>query len=700
LFRIYNAGAGGGPFSICVIESAGIPPCDPYAPEPANSMNPCPSLSTICKVDGFCGTTRGCHPVPGGPVTEYSIDTWPELRDELCGSVENNSFMQFTAADSNVGLRIYGSCISGLGIQMMVFELLNPPITGGCEGGAINSVGCFSLIRLNPSPSQGVPISFTGMTPGSTYYMMIDGYSRAFCDYQVGADYGVQLSVSVSPKNVEICLGNTVQLTAEGGDSSYVWNNSPDLSATSGSIVNFTPSSSGVIEYVVHSQGPSQNCPSSSDTARITVKSPPVPYAGQTDSICLGDTVFLQGTPGSSMNNLLWSVDVSGANGSPFVNWFPNGMVKDPNVKVNEQGTYKFILRETNQLCGVFIDTVDIKVIDQVLTTSSTKPICLGSHDGIVEIFDQDASRYGFDDGFSWGLQSRVDTLSSGLYKVCSKNYLGCSVCSDVIEEEGPEVILSVSEDTVICENGSAVLRARINITNPFHYIWSPTGDSLSTQTVSPMTSGFYTVYADNGMECKTLLDSMYIEVRPPLELTSPIDTAICYGETTNLWAAVQSGGGGPYSFLWSSGDFTPSVYSDQKSFQPDSSSSYTVTVKDNCETSPVTKEIEVNVHHLPIPQFKLLFDSVCEPGDLEIELISPTNSYENSFWTISNGETIQNVDFLSLGNFPAGLYDVQLDLVNKEGCFNSLSKNGVFNVFPIPEANFIANPHTLTVQK
>jgi hypothetical protein len=619
LFRIYNAGAGGGPFSICVIESAGLPPCDPYAPEPANSMNPCPSLSTICKVDGFCGTTRGCHPVPGGPVTEYSIDTWPELRDEFCGSVENNSFMQFTAADSNVGLRIYGSCISGLGIQMMVFELLNPPITGGCEGGAINSVGCFSLIRLNPSPSQGVPISFTGMTPGSTYYMMIDGYSRAFCDYQVGADYGVQLSVSVSPKNVEICLGNTI---------------------------------------------------------------------------------FLQGTPGSSMNNLLWSVDVSGANGSPFVNWFPNGMVKDPNVKVNEQGTYKFILRETNQLCGVFIDTVDIKVIDQVLTTSSTKPICLGSHDGIVEIFDQDASRYSFDDGFSWGLQSRVDTLSSGLYKVCSKNYLGCSVCSDVIEEEGPEVILSVSEDTVICENGSAVLRARINITNPFHYIWSPTGDSLSTQTVSPMISGFYTVYADNGMECKTLLDSMYIEVLPLLELTSSIDTAICYGETTNLWAAMQSGDGGPYSFLWSSGDFTPSVYSDQKSFQPDSSSSYTVTVKDNCETSPVTKEIEVNVHHLPIPQFKLLFDSVCEPGDLEIELISPTNSYENSFWTISNGETIQNVDFLSLGNFPAGLYDVQLDLVNKEGCFNSLSKNGVFNVFPIPEANVIANPHTLTVKK
>jgi hypothetical protein len=125
--RVYDALAGipsNTTFTICISNPIIQPPCDPNSPEPANTMNPCPLIPKICNVNGFCGTTAGYHATPTATVlTPYTANFWAQLNTAFCGSIENNSFMRFTASASNVQLRIYGSCTSGTGIQMMAFSL-------------------------------------------------------------------------------------------------------------------------------------------------------------------------------------------------------------------------------------------------------------------------------------------------------------------------------------------------------------------------------------------------------------------------------------------------------------------------------------------------------------------------------------------------------------------------------------------------
>ena len=250
--------------------------------------NTCATATPICELNGYCGNTSSSYTADYWGTTIFGIGI-DGLIGEFCGSIENNSFLTFVASSSSIAFDVWVlNSLNNEGIQIMIFSANN------CSG----NVTSYYCSALAPSlASQNV--SATGLTPGNTYYIMIDGFNGDVCNYIFAANSGIQIPVDVTPQTSTICPGETVSLSASGGNGGYTWNASPDLSATTGATVTASPPSTpGTYTYTVNSATGNPLCPASTtSTASIIVDNCTCTVtAGNSGPACTGGTVNLTAT--------------------------------------------------------------------------------------------------------------------------------------------------------------------------------------------------------------------------------------------------------------------------------------------------------------------------------------------------------------------------------------------------------------------
>ena len=188
-------------FSLCI--GTPVPPPSCITNTPAG--NTCAVATPICNLNGYCGNTSA----------SYTADTWPQLTAAFCGaSIENNSFLSFVASSSTISFDVWvTSSQNNDGIQILVFSAAT------CGSGPVTGLACW-----NPGivPVGSTNISATGLIPGNTYYISIDGYAGDVCNYVIGANTGIQTPVAINTSTTTtsptICLGQTATLNATGGN--------------------------------------------------------------------------------------------------------------------------------------------------------------------------------------------------------------------------------------------------------------------------------------------------------------------------------------------------------------------------------------------------------------------------------------------------------------------------------------------------
>lgn len=111
------------------------------------------------------------------------------------------------------------------------------------------------------APTVPILVTVPGLTIGNSYYMMIDGNFGDVADYTILGHEGFDLSVDVTPSDSTFCLGESIDLSASGGDGSYVWSPATNLSGTNGTTVTATPSAAGSITYTATSVSGNPLCP-------------------------------------------------------------------------------------------------------------------------------------------------------------------------------------------------------------------------------------------------------------------------------------------------------------------------------------------------------------------------------------------------------------------------------------------------------
>lgn len=137
----------------------------------------CTSAPLISNLNGYCGNTK----------TTYTVSPSDPSGVAFCGNLENTSWLKFIASETTARLNIIvDNCTDNNGIQMRIYETTN------CGSGTFTpKSNCWS-----PSFVQPGIVEATGLTPGNTYHLMIDGYAGDQCDYIIYINSGVQLALS------------------------------------------------------------------------------------------------------------------------------------------------------------------------------------------------------------------------------------------------------------------------------------------------------------------------------------------------------------------------------------------------------------------------------------------------------------------------------------------------------------------------
>ena len=154
-------------FGICVTEiaSCGTPLTNDYCESPAQlTQGP----------GNFSSTTSAI----------YTADSPGNLTASFCGSIENNSWYQFTALSTTETFNFTSvtNCVNdpnnGAGVQAAVYQVF-PDASGCCS--ALNLVSnCYS-----PGDFTLGTVTATPLTIGGQYILMVDGFSGDACDFTI-----------------------------------------------------------------------------------------------------------------------------------------------------------------------------------------------------------------------------------------------------------------------------------------------------------------------------------------------------------------------------------------------------------------------------------------------------------------------------------------------------------------------------------
>ena len=137
----------------------------------------------------------------------------------------------------------------------------------------------------------------------------------------------------------------------------------------------------------------------------------------------------------------------------------------------------------------------------------------------------------------------------------------------------------------------------------PFHYLWTPTGDTTAVIAGLPPDTYICVITDDAG--CSTSVTQSIVE---PDQLVVSIalinDPTTCGGTDGNISSTV-SGGTGSYDYLWNSGETSADLNNV-------GAGSYSVTVTDANGCSESTGVLTLNDPPLPVVTLSLSTDSLC----------------------------------------------------------------------------------------
>ncbi|MCB9336115.1 MAG: T9SS type A sorting domain-containing protein [Flavobacteriales bacterium] len=142
--------------------------------------NPCGNDQT----NDYCSDPALLYQGGGGwsssTTDTYSPDLPANTQGLFCGSIENNSWYQFTAASTTETFDFtnVSNCALGVGIQAEVYQVTRDG--SGC---------CTNLTSVSNCMSNGTTadatVTATGLTVGQQYILMVDGFAGDQCDFTV-----------------------------------------------------------------------------------------------------------------------------------------------------------------------------------------------------------------------------------------------------------------------------------------------------------------------------------------------------------------------------------------------------------------------------------------------------------------------------------------------------------------------------------
>ncbi|MBS1536773.1 MAG: FG-GAP repeat protein [Bacteroidetes bacterium] len=220
-------------------------------------------------------------------------------------------------------------------------------------------------------------------------------------------------------------------------------------------------------------------------------------------------------------------------------------------------------------------------------------------------------------------------------------------------------LLVSAGPDITVCSGNAKVIgKVATGGLAPVTYMWEPTlglsSATIPTPLATPQVTTTYIVTANDANGCISH-DTVVVEVKPNLSVTTGEDVFVCSGESVQLNSQL-TGGTAPFSYAWSPSFWLNSGSIPNPIASPSSNTQYILTVTDanNCVSRDT---INVGVNPLAIrPEITQVNDTL---------ISTPSAKYQ---WAKEGkdipGATAQKYNFTATGR---GNYSVTI--TNENGC-------------------------------
>lgn len=362
---------------------------------------------------------------------------------------------------------------------------------------------------------------------------------------------------------------------------------------------------------------------------------------------------------------------------------------------------YTVIATDANG-CQDFELVVSIVAPDtfQISSVTKTNLLCKEICDGKIEINTTGTATYAIVPGDGYGTDPIFTSLCDGTYDVYAQNENGCTDSAKALTLTAPPLITFTNpSDTSICvdgtvtfdleaSGGSGALKYYVNGTD------TNTTGIFSFSSIGDTTLNFQIV-DENG--CSPLSDIVaVVNVNDSLNVAAFEDMIICAQDTTNVFATT-SGGDGNYNLSWSDGT-TEISNEDTVRVYPLTTTTYEVTLTDDCETPPVTDEVTIEVLEYPDFTINQLANNYCTPAKVEYWLESDELDGYKIDWRF-NGFRRSDEIRDSINFAYSGVYDLDLYLTSPQDCEFTFSEDSFIVIKPFPKADFTVDNNQKTIE-
>lgn len=232
---------------------------------------------------------------------------------------------------------------------------------------------------------------------------------------------------------------------------------------------------------------------------------------------------------------------------------------------------------------GLFCDTVRIHFSPPIINTITPNPaiFCANNPAGIVLTGNVNGGvqpyTYAWTNGANGsgavvGTALTYTATSGGNYSliVYDKNYPACPPqISNVVVSVSPSPTINAGPDQTLCGTSVAlngmVSGATGGIWTGGSGSYSPnniTANAVYTPSSAELISGTIVLsFSSTGNgACTSVSDQVIIKIAPVISVNLTAPSVVCSGQTANI-TSVVTGGFAPYTYSWSSGQTTPSIY-------------------------------------------------------------------------------------------------------------------------------------------
>jgi hypothetical protein len=285
--------------------------------------------------------------------------------------------------------------------------------------------------------------------------------------------------------------------------------------------------------------------------------------------------------------------------------------------------------------------------------------------------------------------------------------------------------INAVPESLEICSGDPIAFNLTFeNAFPPYNIVWSDAALEGTEVTVTPVSANqyvdetfVYTVTVTDSLGCE-FDDQVTVTVWGNPEFTLTENHAICLGETATLVAtlilppptdtpvdmAMPNANEGPFTYLWSTGETTPTIQ-----VTPDEVGTYTysvtVTNEHGCTTE---KSVTVTVNPVPVATMNIVGEfeaDSCLYNDLTVTITVTSDIPATAEFVIlitkdeEEPDTVTNVNGVGTYTFEAaGTYVVTAYTYDSETGCQSDPVTETFVFYPVPELELEAEPTAICI--